>query len=145
MLALNLPKGIKPFCPVHHWRMAHDAGSSRVSPSYRCSYDGCTLRYTLEEGYFEAGSPASDRQLLSHVENITCKVDREHRPCIVSYAKESNGDQTEEWRQWQCFAEDCDFTVRQKLSSANAGKQQAASPACQHSWSAQHEHALSKK
>jgi hypothetical protein len=111
--------GIKPFCPVHHWRMALDAGSSKVAESYRCSYEKCGVRYTLLQGYFEVGQQASGVS-LADLEAIACERDPNHHPCIVGYAKDSHGNQTEEWRHWQCLTEKCAFSLRQKLSPSEA-------------------------
>jgi hypothetical protein len=116
---------LKPFCPVHHWRMAHDSGSSKVRPSYRCSYESCPMRYAFATGYFEAGKRSGDRALLSFLEIVSCKHNADHHPCIVGYAKESDGGQTEEWRQWQCSVENCEFSLRQKLSRADAARIEA--------------------
>lgn len=118
MVELKMPDGIKPFCPVHHWRMAYDSGSSKVSLSFRCGYEACSVRYTPSDGYFKTGKAARDADFLLSVEAIPCKHDREHHPCVVGYAKESHGERTEEWRNWQCPAEKCDFSLRQQLSPA---------------------------
>jgi hypothetical protein len=121
MFELKLRGGTKPFCPVHHWRMAHDAGSNKVTPSYRCSYESCAVRYTATEGYFESGKTSGDQTFLSGLETVACKYNHEHHPRIIGYAKESNGDRTEEWRHWQCFEANCDFAHRQKLPALHRG------------------------
>ena len=89
MSELKSREQLKPFCPVHHWRMSHDPGSSKVQPSYRCNFESCTLRYTVAEGYFEVGQASDDSSLLSELETVACQNNREHHPCIVGYAKES--------------------------------------------------------
>jgi hypothetical protein len=109
---------LKPFCPIHHWRMAHDAGSTKVGPSYRCSYDGCTVRYTAAQGYLKLNNPADAQNFVLHAEILCCTYNPEHHPAIVGYAKESIGNRTEESRHWQCLAADCNFSLRQKLSTA---------------------------
>jgi len=111
---------IKPFCPIHHWRMAHDAGSSKVGPSYRCSYHGCTVRYTRAQGYFDLHSLADAQHFVVNAEILCCTYNPKHFPAIVGYAKESIGDQTEESRHWQCLDANCIFSLRQKLSPASA-------------------------
>jgi hypothetical protein len=80
---------IKPFCPIHHWRMAHDAGSTKVGPSYRCSYRGCIVRYTPAQGYFELNNSASTQNFVLHAEILCCTYNPQHYPAIVGYAKES--------------------------------------------------------
>ena len=112
-------EAVRPFCPIHHWRMAHDAGSAKVPDSFRCSFENCATRFSAVDGYFEAGRPTNDRELLARLEIVTCKLNHDHQPCITGYAKESIGGATEEWRQWQCFTAECDFFVRQKLSPVN--------------------------
>jgi hypothetical protein len=107
----------RPFCPVHHWRMAYDAGSSKVPSSHRCVFGKCTIRFTSAQGYFEAGKTSGEKSFLSRIESIAGQHDRDHHLCIVGYAKESLGGQTEEWRTWKCSAEGCDFSTRQRLSS----------------------------
>jgi hypothetical protein len=118
MSELKMRDGIKPFCPVHHWRMAFDAGS-RVSQSYRCSYEKCDVRFAPSQGYFEVGQQASV-VFPAALEAIPCERDPNHHPCIVGYAKDSHGNQTEEWRHWQCLAEGCAFSLRQKLLPSEA-------------------------
>ena len=109
---------VRPFCPVHHWRMAHDVGEGQGSVTFRCSFEKCAMRFSAADGYFESGRPANDRELLKRLEIVTCRLDHEHQPCITGYAMESIGGATEEWRQWQCFTKTCDFSLRQKLSPA---------------------------
>jgi hypothetical protein len=111
---------IKPFCPIHHWRMAHDAGSSKVGSSYRCSYLGCTVRYTRAQGYFTSYNPADGQNFVVNAEILCCTYDPKHYPAIVGYAKESIGNRTEESRHWQCLDANCNFSLRQKLSPASA-------------------------
>jgi len=107
---------VRPFCPVHHWRMALDAGNGKAPASFRCSFENCAMRFSAVEGYFEAGRPASE--LALRLEILTCKLNHDHQPCITAYAMESIGGTSEEWRQWQCFEKECDFSLRQKLSPA---------------------------
>jgi hypothetical protein len=107
---------IKPFCPIHHWRMAHDSGSNKVGPSYHCNYDGCTVLYTETQGYFELSNPTDARNFVIDAEILCCTYDPQHHPAIVGYAKESVGNRTEEFRQWRCLAPACKFSLRQKLS-----------------------------
>ncbi len=71
---------LKPFCPIHHWRMAHDSGSTKVGPSYRCSYDGCTVRYTQAQGYFELNNPADAQNFVVNAEILCCTYNPQHRP-----------------------------------------------------------------
>ena len=129
---------IKPFCPIHHWRMAHDAGSTKVGPSYRCSYEGCTVRYTQAQGYFELNNPADDQNFVVNAEILCCTYDPKHYPAIVGYAKESVGNQTEETRHWQCLAANCNFSLRQKLSPASASNTHVP----KHTPNVEHDHAL---
>jgi|SRR5450755_3482215 hypothetical protein len=114
---LKLSGALRVFCPVHHWRMAYDAGSSKVAPSHRCVFGKCAIRFTPTQGYFEAGKTPVDSSFLSHIESIPCQHDRHHHLCIVGYAKESQGGHTEEWRTWKCSTEGCDFSTRQQLSN----------------------------
>jgi hypothetical protein len=129
---------IKPFCPIHHWRMAHDSGSTKVGPSYRCSYDGCTVRYTQAQGYFELNNPADAQSFVVHAEILCCTYDPKHYPAIVGYAKESIGDRTEESRHWQCLAANCNFSLRQKLSPVSASNTSVHKQA----QAVEHDHAL---
>jgi hypothetical protein len=115
---LKLSGALRAFCPVHHWRMAYDAGSSKVAPSHRCVFGKCTILFTPTQGYFEAGKTPGDSNFLARVESIACLHDRDHHPHIVGYAKESLAGQTEEWRTWKCSVQGCDFATRQRLSSA---------------------------
>jgi hypothetical protein len=144
MPELKMRDWIKPFCPIHHWRMAHDSGSNKVEPSYRCSFETCTMRYSLAAGYFEAATP-TDAASLSHLEIVACKQNREHHPSIVSYAKESVGSQSEEWREWRCFADNCGFSVTQKLSPAESDSCHAMGLAQMPARSAQHDHSFAKR
>lgn len=114
---LNLRGALSAFCPIHHWRMAYDSGSSKVASSYRCAFGKCTARYSPSQGYFEVGKPPGETSFLSRIESIACQHDRDHHPCIVGYARESQGEQTAEWRTWNCAAEGCDFSTRQRLSN----------------------------
>jgi hypothetical protein len=59
---------IKPFCPIHHWRMAHDVGSTKVGPSYHCNYDGCTVLYTQSQGYFDLNKTAETEDFVVSAE-----------------------------------------------------------------------------
>jgi hypothetical protein len=116
----NTPNDRKPFCPIHHWRMAHDSGSTKVGPSYRCSYSGCTVRYTAPQGYFELNNLAGSENFVLNAEILCCTYDPQHHPAIVGYAKESVGNRTEESRHWQCLEANCNFSLRQKLSPASS-------------------------
>jgi hypothetical protein len=120
MSQTKLEADIKPFCPIHHWRMALNPRSVKASASYQCSFVQCNVRFAASLGYFEAPKEAASDAFLASLELVSCTHSREHHPCIVGYAKESQGQHTEEWRHWQCSAEQCDFTTRQKLSSAQA-------------------------
>jgi hypothetical protein len=99
--------------------MAHDAGGGKVPAFFRCSFENCAMHFSAADGYFESGRPAGDRDLLNRLEILTCKLNHDHHPCITGYAMESIGGATEEWRQWQCFTKECDFSLRQKLSPAS--------------------------
>jgi hypothetical protein len=138
MSADKMRSDIKPFCPIHHWRMAHDAGSTKVGPSYRCSYEGCTVRYTQAQGYFELNNPANAQNFVVNAEILCCTYDPKHYPAIVGYAKESIGNQTEESRHWQCLAANCNFSLRQKLSPASASNTLIP----KHTLNVEHDHAL---
>jgi hypothetical protein len=133
---------LKPFCPVHHWRMAHDSGSTKVGPSYRCSYDACTVRYTPVQGYFELNNTAGAQNFVVNAEILCCTYNPQHRPAIVGYAKESIGNQTQESRHWQCLAAECTFSLRQKLSPALSTPNASTNFAPQHSQNVEHDHAL---
>jgi hypothetical protein len=130
---------IKPFCPIHHWRMAHDAGSTKVGPSYRCSYDGCTVRYTRPQGYFELKNTEDAQNFVVNAEILCCTYDPKHYPAIVGYAKESIGHQTQESRHWQCLDANCSFSLRQKLSPAQSGPNASTNFAPDN---VEHDHAL---
>jgi hypothetical protein len=117
---LKLSGALRAFCPVHHWRMAYDAGSGKVAPSHRCVFGECTIHFTPSHGYFELGT-SGEKNSLSHIESIACRHNRDHHLHIVGYAKESQGERTEEWRTWKCATEGCDFSTRQRLSSVEAG------------------------
>jgi hypothetical protein len=129
---------IKPFCPIHHWRMAHDSGSNKVGPSYRCSFDGCAVRYTSAQGYFEPNKPAGAQDFIVNAEILCCTYNPQHYPAIVGYAKESIGTRTEESRNWQCLAATCNFSLRQKLSQAASTN----TVLLKHTQSEEYDHAL---
>jgi hypothetical protein len=133
---------IKPFCPIHHWRMAHDAGSTKVGPSYRCSYRGCIVRYTPAQGYFELNNSASTQNFVLHAEILCCTYNPQHYPAIVGYAKESIGNQTEESRHWQCLAAGCDFSLRQKLSHVPYAPAASTTFVPEQAQNVEHDHAL---
>jgi hypothetical protein len=149
MPELKSRDALKPFCPIHHWRMAHysttgsQAGSS-AEVFYRCSFENCTQRYSVVAGYYDSNNLPGDG-FQSHLEIVTCKQNREHYPCIVSYAKESVGSQTEEWRQWRCFADNCSFSVTQKLSQQESKRLQSAGFTAKSSPAAQHQHAFARR
>jgi len=133
---------IKPFCPIHHWRMAHDAGSSRIGPSYRCSYNGCTVRYIRPKGYFDSHNPGDAQNFVVNAEILCCTYNPEHYPAIVGYAKESVGNQTQESRHWQCLDANCNFSLRQKLSPALSAPNASATFVPKHDQNVEHDHAL---
>ncbi|MDP9339528.1 MAG: hypothetical protein M3P45_11735 [Acidobacteriota bacterium] len=149
MPELKSRDALKPFCPVHHWRMAHDSSTGKAGNSaesfYRCSFESCTMRFSLAAGYHDSSHPAGDHASLSHLETVTCQKNREHHPCIVSYAKESQGSQTEEWRQWRCFSDNCSFSMTQKLSQEESRSLQSAGFALKSMPAAQHQHAFSRR
>jgi hypothetical protein len=138
----NPHNDIKPFCPVHHWRMAHDSGSTKVGPSYRCSYDGCTVRYTSTQGYFELHNPAGAQNFIVNAELLCCTYNPQHFPAIVGYTKESVGNQTGEARHWQCLAANCNFSLRQKLSPASSGANASATFVPKRVPNVEYDHAL---
>jgi len=133
---------IKPFCPIHHWRMAHDAGSSKVGSSNRCSYDGCTVRYTRAQGYFNSHNPADAQEFVVNAEILCCTYDPKHYPAIVGYAKESIGNRTEESRHWQCLDANCNFSLRQKLSAVLSAPDASTNLVTKHTQNVEHDHAL---
>jgi hypothetical protein len=133
---------IKPFCPIHHWRMAHDAGSTKVSSSYRCSYDGCTVRYTQAQGYFELNKSTDAKDFVVQAEILCCTYNPQHYPAIVGYAKESVGNHTEESRHWQCLATNCNFSLRQKLSPALSASNASTNFVPKHAQNVEYDHAL---
>jgi hypothetical protein len=133
---------IKPFCPIHHWRMAHDAGSTKIGPSYHCNYDGCTVLYTEAQGYFELNNAAAAQNFVVNAEILCCTYNSEHHPAIVGYAKESVGNHTEESRQWQCLAADCKFSLRQKLSLAKSAQHASTTFVSSHAQEVERDHAL---
>jgi hypothetical protein len=133
---------IKPFCPIHHWRMAHDSGSSKVGPSYRCSYNGCAVRYTQAQGYFELKNAANAQNFVVHAEILCCTYDPKHFPAIVGYAKESIGNRTEESRHWQCLAASCNFSLRQKLSATLSAPDASTKFVTKDNQNVEHDHAL---
>jgi len=108
--------GIRPFCPVHHWRMAFESKDAKTGLSYRCNYSQCNIRFGDSRGYFEGTKDFGHAALQERIEAISCKNNEQHYPCIVGYAKESDGSLTEEWRHWKCSVEQCDFSTRQKIS-----------------------------
>ena len=132
----------KPFCPMHHWRMAHDAGSTKVGPSYRCSYDACTVRYTPTQGYFELNNPADAQDFVVNAEILCCTYNPQHHPAIIGYAKESIGNRTEESRHWQCLAADCNFSLRQKLSRALSAPNASTNFVPKRAHNLEHDHVL---
>lgn len=96
--------------------MAFDKGSAKAPASYNCNHEECGVRFTAAEGYFEAGAKAANSEFLARVDAVNCQHARAHHPWIVGYAKEASRDHSEEWRQWQCTAEGCNFSLRQKLA-----------------------------
>lgn len=136
------PNHLKPFCPTHHWRMAHDSGSTKVGPSYRCNFEGCTVRYTAAQGYFELNNPANAQDFGVRAELLCCTYNPQHNPAIIGYAKQSLGNQTEETRQWQCLAESCNFSVRQKLLTAKSAREALVTFVPSHVQDAERDHAL---
>jgi hypothetical protein len=138
----NTSNDRKPFCPIHHWRMAHDAGSTKVGPSYRCSYDACTVRYTPTQGYFELNKPADAQDFVVNAEILCCTYNPQHHPAIIGYAKESIGNRTEESRHWQCLAADCNFSLRQKLSHTLSAPNASTNFVPKRDQNLEHDHAL---
>jgi hypothetical protein len=132
----------RPFCPIHHWRMAHDAGSTKVGPSYRCSYDACTVRYTPTQGYFELNNPADAQDFVVNAGILCCTYSPQHHPAIIGYAKESIGNRTEESRHWQCLAADCNFSLRQKLSRALSAPNASTNFVPKRAQNLEHDHVL---
>jgi hypothetical protein len=130
---------IRPFCPVHHWRMAHDSGSTKIGPSYRCSYGGCGVRYTAAQGYLEQNNPAGVQNFVVDAEILCCTYNPKHFPAIVGYAKQSVANQTEESRHWQCLDKGCSFSLRQKLSPALS---ETSTFVSNHAHLVEHDHAL---
>ncbi|HEX3543308.1 MAG TPA: hypothetical protein VHT31_02180 [Candidatus Acidoferrum sp.] len=137
----NLRNDTRPFCPVHHWRMAHDAGSNRVGASYRCSHDGCGVGYTLTRGYFDSNNAGDYQNFVVNAEILCCTYNPQHYPAIVGYAKESIGQRTEESRHWKCLAAKCKFALRQKLSPSSAANA-SNNFVPKHAHSVEHDHAL---
>ncbi len=149
MVELKVRSALKPFCPVHHWRMAYDSATGKDWNSsetfYRCSFETCTMRFSLAAGYYDSNNPSGDHAFLSQLETVACRNNREHHPCIVSYARESLGSQTEEWRQWRCFDDDCNFSFTQKLSQQESKRIQSAGFAPKSLPAAQHQHAFARR
>jgi hypothetical protein len=137
--------GIKPFCPVHHWRMALDPGTAKTSASYRCNYAQCNIHFADSRGYFEGTKDFGHAALQERIEAITCKNNEKHYACIVGYAKESNGSVTEEWRHWQCSAKHCDFSTRQKLSGQEFQRIPSADYDSKGAPVHQHQHTLARR
>ncbi len=133
---------IKPFCPIHHWRMAHDAGSTKIGPSYHCNYDGCMVLYTQAQGYLRLNKTTEAEDFVVSAEILCCTYNPEHHPAVVGYAKESVGNHTEESRHWQCLSADCNFSLRQKLSPTRSAPNESTTFVPKHAQSPEHDHAL---
>jgi len=97
--------------------MAFESKDAKTGLSYCCNYSQCNIRFADSRGYFEGTKDFGHAALQERIEAISCKNNEQHYPCIVGYAKESDGSLTEEWRHWKCSVEGCDFSTRQKLSA----------------------------
>ena len=109
----KLSEVIEPLCPRDSRVMHFDAkglaweedGKQRVTPSYGCEYEACSVRYTPLEGYFSAIMMPDVPQAVEEpgVNLLQCPL---HNTWLYRAVAENSGDRLV----WRCGVEGCDYT-----------------------------------
>lgn len=108
----GLSQSLKPLCPrdsrVMHFAadaLARQQGGKRqATPCYGCGYQGCSVRYTPEDGYFTAIMTPDFPQAVEEpgVNLLQCP---RHGSWLCRTVAENAGDGLV----WRCPLEGCDY------------------------------------
>jgi hypothetical protein len=113
VLSQKLALGLKPLCPRDNHVMRYDpkgieAKAENVTystPSYHCGFQGCSVRYTPEDGYFTV----IDVPDLPHfVEEPGTNILQ--CPQHGTWLYRSNQENRVDGRTWRCGVDGCEYT-----------------------------------
>jgi hypothetical protein len=114
-LVAAMSDSLEPICcrDDHHmkfekngitWKAMPDDHEMQAAPSYHCSYNGCSVRYDLERGYFTVVN-TPEHPFFVEEPGVNLLMCPKHGTWL--YRKES--DNCDERYEWHCGAEDCDY------------------------------------
>jgi hypothetical protein len=108
-----LSRALKPLCPRDDHCMHYDAkgirwkdvsGATDSVPSYRCGYVGCSVRYTLQQGYFTVVKTPDQPCFVEEPATNLLQCPR-HGTWLYHCQ-----DEKEDRFLWRCGVEDCHYT-----------------------------------
>ncbi|HTP67450.1 MAG TPA: hypothetical protein VMJ35_00965 [Dongiaceae bacterium] len=121
----SLSAKLDPLCPRENHRMKYEAEGIRWRPvdnndhyqslpSYRCGYEGCSVRYDLLNGYFTVVHTPEQPFFIEEpgVNILQCP-----RHGTWLYRVQSNG--SESGTTWRCGVADCGY-VREGPEASNS-------------------------
>ena len=111
--AVRLNEKLKPVCPREnhimsyeakgiHWKNEKGAACSPVT-SYHCSYIGCSVRYTPEQGYFTVVNTPNQPYFVEEPGTNLFRCPQ-HNTWLYRSQEGKN-----EKCVWRCGTEDCDY------------------------------------
>jgi hypothetical protein len=110
---LNLSDSIEPLCPRDSRVMHYDAkgfelpaeSEAKATPCYRCGHQGCTVCYTVADGYFTIIETPDVPQPVEEpgVNLLQC-------PRHGGWLHRAIADNQEERLVWRCGMGGCDYT-----------------------------------
>ena len=110
---LKLNDAVKPLCPrdsrVMHYNSKGIAGladaETKISSGYRCHQEGCTVCYSLDDGYFTVVNTPDLPEAIEEpgVNLLQCP---RHDAWLYRSIAENQGDRMV----WRCGVEGCDYT-----------------------------------
>jgi hypothetical protein len=119
---LELEQHLEPICPRDdhrmkfesegiHWKAAPEDKKPQTMASYHCNYDGCSVRYDLERGYFsEVLTP--DHPYFIEEPGVNVLRCPQHGTWLYRKAREEDGVRYE----WRCGVKDCEHVQARDAS-----------------------------
>ena len=113
-LQLRLSRKMKPLCPRDSHVMRYEtAGLTRAAdggqaePCYHCGYQGCSVRYHPDEGYFTVVKTPDEPYFLEEPGSNLYRCARHGGWMYRSTDASGQG------LLWRCAVPDCDFTAKE--------------------------------
>jgi hypothetical protein len=114
---LTLSHKLEPICPRDDHRMRYEAKgiswkvtpedkSPQVMPSYHCGFEGCSVRYDLQSGYFTVVH-TPDQPFFIEEPGVNLLRCPNHGTWL--YRKEQEEHENGSRYTWRCAVDGCDY------------------------------------